>query len=69
MSLVAHGYNRFLSYVEGLRECVYFDTVHDQLVERRQHFSGHRIPLMFPQYVEYDRTKDIELWEIIPVNK
>jgi methyltransferase-like protein 22 len=67
MSLVAHGYNRFLSYVEGSNACVYFDTA-DQ-IEKMRYFSGHRIPLLFPQYVEYDRTKDIELWEIIPIDE
>lgn len=65
LSLVAHGYNRFLSYVEGSKTCIYLD--HDK-IEKRRHFSGHRISLLFPQYVEYDRTKDLELWEIIPVS-
>lgn len=64
MSLVAHGYNRFLSYVQDSLECVYLVDG----IKMTRKFSGKRISLLFPQYVEYDRTKDIELWEIIPID-
>jgi predicted nicotinamide N-methyase len=64
MSPVAHGYNRFIEYVEGSRECIYYLGKD----ERRRKFSGQRISLLIPQYLEYDRTKDIELWEITPAD-
>jgi predicted nicotinamide N-methyase len=64
VSSIAHGYNRFIEYVERSRECVY--TMDN--IERRRRFSGRRISLLVPQYLEYDRTKDIELWEIKPVD-
>lgn len=64
MSLIAHGYNKFLQYIHGSIIC---EIVRDNIILKKQ-FVGKRISLLFPQYIEYDRVKDIEMWDIQIIN-
>ncbi|KAI5060187.1 hypothetical protein GOP47_0024607 [Adiantum capillus-veneris] len=61
LDVVAHGYRHFLSFFDNRTDGL---TLQD--LQGCKTFAGKKLQLnQVPQYIqEYDRTKDLELWEI-----